>query len=74
MSFGARELNLIGHWPSSTKIPERYGRIVCSDELPSRNTIIQKVVGRWEMVPPFHLPETIDGACRIGKKGDGDAP
>ena len=46
---------------------ERYDRSVCANELLLRNTIIQKVVQRWNMVESFRLPETVPGAGRIGK-------
>ena len=51
MNFNTPELNIIGHWSSSSKMPERYDRAVCANELPMRNTIIQKVVSGWELAP-----------------------
>ena len=67
MNFDTRELNIIGHWPSSSKMPERYDRIVCATELFLRNTIIQKVADGWAIVQSFHIPESPPNERRIGK-------
>ena len=68
MNFDQRDLNIIGHWPSSSRMPERYDREVCAAELLLRNTIIQKFVSGWGLAPSFHLPETVTGHHRIGKE------
>ena len=70
MNFNRRELNIIGHWASSSKMPDRYDRAVCATELLLRNTIIQKVVSGWELAASFHLPLTVPGGIRIGKDVD----
>ena len=67
MNFATRELNVIGHWSSNSRMNERYDRSVCANELLLRNTIIQKVVQGWNMVESFRLPETVPGSGRIGK-------
>ena len=67
MNFGTRELNVIGHWSSNSRMNERYDRSVCANELLIRNTIIQNMVSGWKMVDSFHLPDTVPGAERIGK-------
>ena len=68
MNFDQRELNIIGHWSSSSRIPERYDRAVCATELLLRNAIIQKFVSGWDLTPSFHLPETATDHHRIGKE------
>ena len=70
MNFSTRELNVIGHWSSSSKMPERYDRSVCSNELLLRNTIMSKFNDGWTTVPSFHLPITVDTSQRIGKPGE----
>ena len=70
MNFNTRELNIIGHWSSSSKMPERYDRSVCPNELLLRNTIMCKFVEGWTTVPSFHLPITVDTSQRIGKPGE----
>ena len=67
MNFNQKELNIIGHWSSSSKMPERYGRAVCVAELLLRNTIIQNFVSGWSIAPSFHLPLTAPSDLRIGK-------
>ena len=67
MNFGTRELNVIGHWSSNSRMNERYDRSMRANELLLRNAIIQKMVSGWTMVDSFHLPETVPGAERIGK-------
>ena len=44
MNFDARELNVVGHWASSSKMPDRYDRSVCDTEMLMRNAIIPKAV------------------------------
>ena len=68
MNFNQRELNIIGHWASSSRMPERYDRTVCATELLLGNTIIQKFVSGWDLAPSFHLPETVHNDQRIGKE------
>ena len=67
LSFDQRELNIIGHWASTSKMPERYDRSACANELLLRNTIAQRMRTGWEIAPAFHLPLTITGAPRIGR-------
>ena len=67
MNFATRELNVIGHWSSNSRMNERYDRSVCANELLFRNTIIRKVVQGWNMVESFRLPETVPGSGRVGK-------
>ena len=75
LSFDQRELKIIGHWASTSKMPERYDRSACANELLLRNTIVQRMRTGWEVAPAFHLPLTIAGTPRIGRdppsnKGD----
>ena len=70
MSFDQKELALIGHWSSTSRMPERYDRSTCATELLLRNTIVQQIVGGWSMAPAYHLPETVTGHVRIGKEND----
>ena len=70
MNINRRELNIIGHWASSSKMPERYGRAVCATEVLLRNNIIQKDVSGWELAPSFHLPHTGPSDLWIGEKVD----
>ena len=67
MNFETREINVIGHWSSNSRMHERYDRSVCANELLLRNTIIQKMVGGWCMVDSFMLHETVPGSERIGR-------
>ena len=68
LSFEQRELNIIGHWSSSSKMPERYDRSACANELLLRNTIVQRIKTGREVAPPFHLPHAVAGAQRIGRE------
>ena len=43
MSFDQRELTAIGHWPGTSRMPERYDRSVRANELHLRNTIVRKM-------------------------------
>ena len=74
MSFGHRELAIIGHWSSTSRMPERYDRSVCASELLLRNTIIQQIVAGWNMAPSYRLPATATGRLRIGKTEEQCAP
>ena len=74
MNSGTRELNIIGHWGSSSKMPERYGRSVCANELLIRNTIMSKFNEGWTTVPSFHLPLSVDSSQRVGKALETVAP
>ena len=38
-----------------------------ADELLIRSAVIQKMASGWAIVGPFHLPDTVPGAWRIGK-------
>ena len=67
INFATRELNVVGHWSSNSRMNERYDRSVCARELHLRNTSIRKMVGGWNMVDSFHLPESVTNATRIGK-------
>ena len=67
MNFNTRELNAIGHWPSPSKIDERYDRSVCANELSLRNAIIRKIIEGRAKGPSFRLPECASGDLRIGK-------
>ena len=73
MIFGQREMSIIGHWPSSSRMPERYGRSVCASELLLRNTIIQRMAARWGIAAAYFLLSTLVGRVRIGKSDD-EAP
>ena len=75
LSSDRRELNIIVRWASTSKMPDRYDRIACANELLLRNTIVQRMRTGWEVAPAFHLPLTIAGTPRIGRdppsnKGD----
>ena len=67
MSFDQRELAVIGHWSSTSRMPERYDRSVCASELLLRTTTIQQIVAGWGMAPAYQLPTTVNGRVRIGK-------
>ena len=67
MNFETRELNVIGHCSSNSRMNERYDRSVCANELLLRNAIIQKTASWWNMAESFRLPETAPGSERIGK-------
>ena len=43
MNYETRGLNVIGNWPSNSRMNERYDRSVCANELLLRNAIIQKM-------------------------------
>ena len=68
MSFDQRELATIGHWPIASRMPERYGRGVCANELLLRNTIVQKFASGRGPSPEYHIPWTVDGHIRVGKQ------
>ena len=68
MSFGQRELTIIGHWPSSSRMPERYDRRVCANELLLCSTIAQKMAAGGELSPAYHPPSSVAGHFRIGKE------
>ena len=75
LSFDRHELHIIGHWASTSKMPERYDRSACANELLLRNAIVQRMRAGWKVAPAFHLPLTIAGTPRIGRdppinKGD----
>ena len=70
MSFGQRELALVGRWPPTSRVPERYGRSVCASELLLRNTITQRMANGWGPAPAYRLPDTILRHLRIGKPTD----
>ena len=68
MSIDQRELTIIGHWPSTSRMPERYDRSVCANELLLHNTIVQMMDAGWVLAPAYHLPATRTGHVRIGKE------
>ena len=68
MSFDQRELHIICHWSITSRMPERYDRSVCANELLLRNTIMNKMRHGWEMAPGFHMPVTAADHQRIGKE------
>ena len=74
MDFNQKELNIIGHWSSSSKMPERYDRAVCATELLLRNTIIPNFVSGWSLAPSSHLPLTVPNDLRIGKTPEETIP
>ena len=58
MNFDAIELNIVGNWSGSSKSPDRYGRIVCDNELLLRNAIVQNVAAGRNLSPSIRLLET----------------
>ena len=74
VSFNQRELPIIGYWSSTSKMPERYDRSVCPNELLLRNTIVDKFATGWEPVPAYHIPDNGSGAIGNRKaSGRGNA-
>ena len=67
LKFDQRELNIIGHWSSTSKMPGRYDRSACANELLLRNTVIHRMREGWNIAPAFHLPETVNDINRIGR-------
>ena len=67
MGFDQRELNIIGHWSRTPRIPGRYDRSVCANSLLLRNTIITKIRKGGEATPAFHIPATATDYQRIGE-------
>ena len=67
MSFDQSDLAIIGHWPSTSRMPERYDRSVCPKELLLRNTIVHKFSTGWVPAPAYHIPTTVGGHVRVGK-------
>ena len=74
MSFDQRRLTIIGHWSSASRIPGRYDRGVCANELLLRNTIAQKMAAGRALAPAYHLPSTVTGHFRIGKEPETHRP
>ena len=70
MSFDQREVPIIGHWPSTSRMPERVDRSVCASELLLRNAIVQRIAEVWGIAPAYHLPATPHGHIRIGKPNE----
>ena len=68
MSFDQMAVTIIGHWPSTSRMPERYDSSVCANELRLRNTIVQRMASGWSLAPAYHIPNTIDCSVRIGKE------
>ena len=73
MSFDQKELAIIGHWHSASKMPERYDRIVCPREPLLRNTTARKFAAGREHAAAYHLPTTVVGRVRFGKAEDENA-
>ena len=67
LSFDQRELSIIDHWSSTSKMPERYDRSACANGLLLRDAIVQRARTGWGIAPSFRLPLT--GAPRIGRDG-----
>ena len=70
MSFGHREVSIVGHWPITSRIPERSGLSGRASELLLRNAISRRISSGWGISPSYHLPTTVEGRLRIGKKAD----
>ena len=66
LKFDQRELNIIGHWSSASKMPERYDRSACANELLLRKTVIRRMRDGWAVAPAFRLPQTVFDTTRIG--------
>ena len=67
MRCDQRELNIIGHWPFTSRMPGRYGRILRANELLPRNTIMAEMRQGWDLAPAFGFPAAATGNQRIGK-------
>ena len=65
LKFDQRGLNIIGHWSSTSKMPERCDRSACTNELLLRNTVITRMRDGWAVAPVFRLPETVVDSARI---------
>ena len=66
LKFDQRELNIIGRWSPASKMPERYDRSACANELLLRNTVIRRAREGWAVPPASHLPLTVVDTTRIG--------
>lgn len=67
VNFNQKELNIAVRWPSSSKIPERYGRAVRATKLPPRSATVQKFFPGWVVAPSSQLPLEVPRDLRIGK-------
>ena len=67
MNFDRRGQNIVGHWSSTSRTPDRYDRSVCANVRRLRNTIVRKISDDWEPVPSFHIPCTVTDQLRVGK-------
>ena len=67
LKFDKRELNIMGHWSSTSKMPERYDRSACANELLLRNTVIHRMREGWNIAPAPQLPGTVTDTNRIGR-------
>ena len=68
LKFDRRDLNIIGHCSTTSKIPERYDRGTCANELLLRNTVIRRMRSGWNVAPAFRLPEMVVDTTRIGRE------
>ena len=67
MNADERELNIARRWPISSKMHERYDRIVCADDLLLRNTIARRIGDGWSLAPAFFLRQSAGPPQRIDK-------
>ena len=67
MSFGQIELTIIGRWPLTARMPDRYDHSVWPNEMLLRNTIVRKFATGWVPAPAYHIPTTVAGRVRVGK-------
>ena len=61
------DLHMAGHRHTGAKMSESYGRIVWSDELLWRNTILATIASGWEMVPSSRIHRNVVPNGRIGR-------
>ena len=68
------EMAIIGHWPTTSRMPERYDSSVGAIDLLLRSATVHQIVdGRGGVTPAYHLPATATGHLRVGKS-DGPRP
>ena len=66
LRFDHRELNIIGHWATNSRMPDRYDRSACAADLLLRNTIVHRMHDGWGVAPEFRLPETAKPETDVG--------